>query len=116
MSAPSLAAVKSNNIFALKAPATSEPEKHISNTLNKFDYTIDHLLPEMRNYVVYRMFQMAESEDAMTSLKGIEMLARLEWVSLFKDKIEISISTKSDNELRSELAALAVKVGYIPYS
>ena len=107
---------KSKNIVPITQPLASSPEKHISNTLNKFDYTIDHLLPEMRNYVVYRMFQMAESEDAMTSLKGIEMLARLEWVSLFKDKIEISISTKSDNELRSELAALAVKVGYIPYS
>jgi hypothetical protein len=107
---------KSNNIVPIAQPLASSPEVHISKTLNKFNYTIDHLLPEMRNYVVYRMFQMAESEDAMTSLKGIEMLARLEWVSLFKDKIEISISTKSDNELRSELAALAVKVGYIPYS
>ena len=111
MSAPSLSAVKSNNIVALKAPATSEPEKHISNTLNKFDYSIEDLVPQATQFLIYKLFCMCENDDAMTSLKGIELMGKTAYCGLFRDKVEVSYSHKSSEELQQELHLLAVKLG-----
>jgi hypothetical protein len=60
----------------------------------------------MRNYVVYKLFEHAESEDPKVSLKALEFLAKSSDVGLFADKIEININQKSTVELESELSSL----------
>lgn len=111
MSAPSLSAVKSKNIVALKAPATSEPEKHITSTLAGFNYSIEDLVPAATQFLIYKLFCMCESADPMTSLKGIELMGKTSYCGLFKEKVEVSYSHKSSEELQQELHLLAVKLG-----
>jgi hypothetical protein len=101
-----------SNVLALKAPAMTLPEKHITNVLSGYEYDIAPVVPQLKQFLIYKMFQMAESQDPYTSLRGIELLAKTEWVGLFKERVEVSVSTKSTRELQAELEAIAIKVGY----
>ena len=103
-----------SNVLALKAPvtATATPEKHINKVLSDYEFAIEPLVPQLTQFLIYKMFLMVESQDPYTSLKGIELLAKTDWVGLFKERIEISASTKSTKELQAELEALVLKVGY----
>lgn len=94
-----------------EAPATSEPEAHISNTLNKFNYCIDDLVPQATQFLLYKIFCMCESADPMTSLKGLELMGKTAYCGLFRDKVEVSYSHKSSEELEQELQALTTKLG-----
>ena len=111
MSAPSLSTVKSNNIVPIAQPLASSPEKHISKTLNKFNYSIEDLVPAATQFLIYKLFCMCESADPMTSLKGIELMGKTSYCGLFKEKVEVSYSHKSSEELQQELHLLAVKLG-----
>jgi hypothetical protein len=111
MSALSLSAVKSKKIVPIAQPLASSPEKHISNTLNRFNYSIDDLVPQATQFLIYKLFCMCESADPMTSLKGIELMGKTAYCGLFKDKVEVSYSHKSSEELQQELHLLAVKLG-----
>lgn len=104
--------VSKSNVLALKAPAMTMPEKHITNVLSGYEYDIAPVVPQLKQFLIYKMFQMAESQDPFTSLRGIELLAKTEWVGLFKERVEVSVSSKSTQELQAELEALAIKVGY----
>jgi hypothetical protein len=103
---------RKSNVLALIAPAMTLPEKHITNVLSGYEYAIEPLVPQLTQFLIYKMFQMVESQDPYTSLKGIELLAKTEWVGLFKERVEISASAKSTQELQAELEALVMKVGY----
>ena len=107
---------RKSNVLALKAPVTTtttgSPEGHINKVLSGYEYAIEPLVPQLTQFLIYKMFLMVESQDPYTSLKGIELLAKTDWVGLFKERIEISASTKSTKELQAELEALVLKVGY----
>ena len=112
-----LKSVASNsNVLALKAPvtttATGSPEGHINKVLSGYEFAIEPLVPQLTQFLIYKMFLMVESQDPYTSLKGIELLAKTDWVGLFKERVEISVNAKSTKELQDELEALVLKVGY----
>ena len=111
MSAPSLSAVKSKNIVPIAQPLASSPEKHITSTLAGFNYSIEDLVPAATQFLIYKLFCMCESADPMTSLKGIELMGKTSYCGLFKEKVEVSYSHKSSEELQQELHLLAVKLG-----
>ena len=112
MSNKKLAVVKApSNVVSIKTPVSGSPEHHIVTELAKYDYDLSHLIPEMRNYATYKMFCMSQSDDGMTALRGIEMLAKLDWVGLFKEKVEVSYLSASDADLKSQLAVLTAKLG-----
>ena len=111
-----LKSVASNsNVLALKAPvtttATGSPEGHINKVLSGYEFAIEPLVPQLTQFLIYKMFLMVESQDPYTSLKGIELLAKTDWVGLFKERVEISVNAKSTKELQDELQALVLKVG-----
>ena len=88
-----------SNVLALKAPAPAttpgSPEKHINKVLSGYEFAIEPLVPQLTQFLIYKMFLMVESQDPYTSLRGIELLAKTDWVGLFKERIEISASAKS---------------------
>ena len=108
--------VKKSNVLALKTPvittATATPEGHINKVLSEYEYSIEPLVPQLTQFLIYKMFLMVESQDPYTSLRGIELLAKTDWVGLFKERVEISVNAKSTKELQAELEALVLKVGY----
>lgn len=105
------AVISKSTIVPIAQPLASSPEKHISNTLKKFNYSIDDLVPAATQFLIYKLFCMCESADPMTSLKGIELMGKTAYCGLFRDKVEVSYSHKTSEELQQELHLLAVKLG-----
>lgn len=101
------------NVLALPAVSVKDPAAYIQRVMNPFDYNNEHLLQQMRNFLIFKMIELAESDDPAVSLKGMELLGRTNFVSLFKDKVEVSFSAKSDAELKQELRTLTVKFGLV---
>lgn len=87
-------------------PTTLGAAVILDRMLAKHDYVLADPSNKMRNYVVYKLFEHAESEDPKVSLKALEFLAKSSDVGLFADKIEININQKSTVELESELSSL----------
>jgi len=78
----------------------------LEKMLAKHDYVLDDPSSKMRNYVVFKLFEHAESDDPKISLKALEYLAKSSEVGLFSDKIEVNITQKTTVELESELTSL----------
>ena len=107
-----LKSVASNsNIVAVEAPATGSPKKHINTVLAGFNYSIDDLVPQATQFLLYKLFCMCESADPLTSLKGLELMGKTAYCGLFRDKFEVSYANKSTEELQQELQSLAVRFG-----
>ena len=99
-------------VSLLPVTTTATPEKHINKVLSGYEFAIEPLVPQLTQFLIYKMFLMVESPDPYTSLRGIELLAKTDWVGLFKERVEISVNAKSTKELQDELQALVLKVGY----
>ena len=78
----------------------------LNKMLSKHDYVLTDPSNKMRNYVVYKLFEHAESEDPKVSLKALEFLAKSSDVGLFTERVEININQKSTVELESDLSTL----------
>ena len=74
--------------------------------LSKHDYVLNDPANKMRNYVVFKLFEHAESDDPKISLKALEYLAKSSEVGLFSDKIEVNITQKTTVELETELTTM----------
>ncbi len=98
------------NVLALPALSVKDPVAYIQRVMNPFDYNSEHLVQQMRNFLIFKMIELAESDDPAVSLKGMELLGRTNFVSLFKDKVEVSFSTKTTEELEQELREMVAKL------
>jgi hypothetical protein len=99
------------NIFleqpdAPSAPTTPGAAKALDKLLKKFDYTLSNSSNKMRQYVVFKLFEIAENEDPRIALKALEMLGKVSEVGLFTTKVEVATANKSTKELEIELSSL----------
>jgi hypothetical protein len=95
----------------MKPQTLTEPELFIQKALRGCDgASNDHLLPQIRNYLIHKFFTFAESEDPAISLKGVEMLARTNMVGLFKERVEVSFTDKTNEELEMQLQEMMAKL------
>ena len=60
----------------------------------------------MRQYLIFKMFELAESEDPKLAIKALEMLGKVSEIGLFSTKIEVTTTDKPTNELETELTSL----------
>ena len=88
------------------APTTSGAAKALEKLLKKFDYNLPNATNKMRQYLIFKMFELAENEDPKLSIKALEMLGKVTEIGLFSTKIEISTTDKPTKELESELSSL----------
>ncbi len=95
-----------NTPLAPPKPTTLGAAVVLNSMLSKHDYSLNDPMHKMRNYVMYKFFEHAESEDPKISLKALEYLAKSSEVGLFTDKIEVNIHEKPTEELKSELTSL----------
>ena len=99
------------NIFhesplAPEKPTTLGAARMLDKMLAKHDYSLVNPHQKMRNYVMYKFFELAENEDPKISLKALENLAKVSDIGLFTEKLEVSINQKTTVELESELGKL----------
>ena len=88
------------------APTTSGAAKALERLLKRFDYNLTNSTNKMRQYVMFKLFELAENDDPRLSIKAIEMLGKVSEIGLFSTKIEVSSADKPTAELESELSTL----------
>lgn len=87
-------------------PTTLGAARMLDSLLAKYDYQMVDPSTKMRNYVMFKFFELAESSDEKTSMRALENLAKTSDIGLFSDKVEISINNKSTEELEKDLTRL----------
>jgi hypothetical protein len=95
---------------APSAPTTLGAQRMLDSMLAKYDYSLSDPSAKMRNYVMYKFFELAESSDERISMKALENLAKTNEIGLFSDKLEININQKATVEIESELARLVTGI------
>ena len=92
-------------------PSTPGAARVLEKLLKKFDYNLPNSSNQMRQYLVYKLFDWAENEDPKVSLKAVEMLGKVSEIGLFTTKLEVSTSERPTEELESELTKLMKTMG-----
>ena len=88
------------------APTTSGAAKALEKLLKKFDYNLTNSTNKMRQYVLFKLFELAENDDPRLAIKAVEMLGKVTEIGLFSTKIEVSTTDKPTEVLESELSTL----------
>jgi hypothetical protein len=88
------------------APTTSGAAKALEKLLKKFDYNLTNSTNKMRQYVLFKLFELAENDDPRLAIKAVEMLGKVTEIGLFSTKIEVSNSDKPTDVLETELSVL----------
>ena len=60
----------------------------------------------MRQYVLFKLFELAENEDPRLQIKAVEMLGKVSEIGLFTTKVEVAAADKPTGDLESELNEL----------
>ena len=82
----------------------------LDRLLSKHDYKPVDRKTAMRNYVMFKLFELAESEDEKTSMRALENLAKTNEIGLFDSRIEVNVNNKSIIELESDLQTLVSSI------
>ena len=90
------------------APTTSGAAKALEKLLKRFDYNLPNATNKMRQYLIFKMFELAENEDPRLAIKALEMLGKVSEIGLFTTKIAIDTGEKSTGDLETELNSLLV--------
>lgn len=91
-------------------PTTLGAARMLDSLLSKYDYQMVDPSVKMRNYVMFKFFELAESGDDKTSMRALENLARTSEIGLFSEKVEININQKSTEELEKDLSRLVSSI------
>lgn len=91
-------------------PTTLGAARMLNHLLAKYDYQLVDPATKMRNYVMYKFFELAESPDEKTSMRALENLAKTTDIGLFADRVEININQKSTQEIESDLHKLVAGI------
>lgn len=87
-------------------PTTLGAALMLDNLLAKHDYKLLDPAVKMRNYVMFKLFELAEDPDPKVSMRALENLGKTNEINLFNDKIEVNINQRPTEELESELQRL----------
>jgi hypothetical protein len=99
------------NIFleqpdAPHAPTTPGAAKALDKLLKRFDYTLANSTNKMRQYVLFKLFELAENEDPKLQIKAVEMLGKVSEIGLFTTKVEVAAADRPTGDLETELNEL----------
>jgi hypothetical protein len=88
------------------APTTPGAAKALDKLLRRFDYTLANSTNKMRQYVLFKLFELAENEDPRLQIKAVEMLGKVSEIGLFTTKVEVAAADKPTGDLETELNEL----------
>jgi len=88
------------------APTTPGAAKALDRLLKRFDYTLANSTNKMRQYVLFKLFELAENEDPKLQIKAVEMLGKVTEIGLFTTKVEVAAADKPTGDLETELNEL----------
>lgn len=89
---------------AKRRPFNVETTLWLDKLLSEYDNAIIEDTVRLKTYVTTRLVEETEGEKAADRLRALESLGRLTQLGMFSDKLEVSINTKSTDELKDELS------------
>jgi hypothetical protein len=81
-------------------------ERYLRNAFSQYDFDMPVTQEQWQNYVLTQWYRQSQDPDPKVSKSALDSLAKSSVVNLMVEKKEISITTKSDDELNQELKAL----------
>lgn len=99
---------ESHRLFAASktpAPKTATPGSiiHLESILSEWDKEVLDVSRRLRNYVTNRFIVESTDPDPKVRLKALENLGRLSSVGSFSDRIDITVTHRTVNDIESEL-------------
>jgi len=88
---------------AQRRPFNAETTIWLDKLLTNYNNAIVEDTIRLKTYVTTRLVEESDGEKAADRLRALESLGRLTTLGLFADKLEISVNTKSTEELKEEL-------------
>ena len=87
------------------APKTATPGSivHLESILNEWDKEVLDVSRRLRNYVTNRFIVESTDPDPKVRLKALENLGRLSNVGSFSDRIDITVTHRTINDIETEL-------------
>ena len=89
--------------IAQHRPYNSETAKWLNDLLDRYSNNIVEDSIRLKNYVTTRLIEESDGEKASDRLNALEKLGRLSQLGMFADKLEVSVTHKTTEELKSEL-------------
>lgn len=74
--------------------------------LKEYDVQVARDAAQLRTVATNKLIEMLDDPDPKVRLKSIELIGKIADVGLFAERTEITINTKSTNELEAELERL----------
>jgi len=93
-----------NSPVAQRRPFNAETTLWLDKLLGEYNNAIIDDTIRLKTYVTTRLVEESKGEKAPDRLRALESLGRLSQLGMFADKLEVSINTKSTDELKEELA------------
>jgi hypothetical protein len=93
----------SGNPTAKHRPYNSETAKWLDNLLDKYNNIVIEDSIRLKNYVTTRLIEESDGEKASDRLNALEKLGKLSQLGMFADKVEISVTHRTTDELKSDL-------------
>ena len=93
-----------NSPVAQRRPFNAETTLWLDKLLSEYNNAIVEDTVRLKTYVTTKLVEESEGEKAADRLRALESLGRLSQLGMFADKLEISVNTKSTDELKEELS------------
>lgn len=87
------------------APKTATPGAivHLESLLNEWDQEVLDVGRRLRNYVTNKLIVETTDPDPRVRLKALENLGRISSVGLFSERIDITVTHRTINDIESDL-------------
>lgn len=112
--------------LAPRIPKNSGTSLHLKALLDEYDFQVLDSNIQARNFIVNRLLEITnpnfkktispngeeivvEPAKVTEQLKALELLGKVSEIGLFTERVEVSINTKSTEELEAELVATMTK-------
>ena len=87
-----------------RRPFNAETTIWLDKLLSNYNNAIIDDTVRLKTYVTTKLIEESEGEKAADRLRALESLGRLTQLGMFADKVEISVNTKSTDELKEDLS------------
>jgi hypothetical protein len=89
---------------AKRRPFNVETTLWLDKLLSNYNNAIVDDTIRLKTYITTKLIEETEGEKAADRLRALESLGRLTQLGMFADRLEISVNTKSTEELKEDLA------------
>ena len=86
-----------------RRPYNAETAKWLNGLLDKYNNAVIEDSIRIKNYVTTRLIEESDGEKASDRLNALEKLGRLSQLGMFAEKIEVSVTHRTTEELKTEL-------------